>query len=87
MQAVLGHSQRTALQMVGVVDAMKFRSCLTPFAEVAPSEPCLRQALDRFYDGHPTRRRFGCWAVGAMEGGKVPAVAAEPWLARKTPRQ
>lgn len=53
VQAMLGHHQRSAVQILGTVDAMKFRSCLTLFAEVAPNETCFRQALDRFYDGTP----------------------------------
>lgn len=51
VQAMLGHHQRSAVQILGAVDAMKFRSCLTLFAEVVPNEPIFRQALDRFYDG------------------------------------
>jgi hypothetical protein len=41
---------------------MTFRPCTTPFAEAAPDEPCLRQALDRFCGGTPnaaTRRLPG----------------------------
>jgi uncharacterized protein (DUF1810 family) len=53
VQAMLGHPQRSAVQILGAVDAMKFRSCLTLFAEVVPTEPCFRRALDRFYDGTP----------------------------------
>lgn len=53
VQAMLGHPQSSAVQILGAVDAMKFRSCLTLFAEVAPDEPCFRQALERFYDGTP----------------------------------
>jgi uncharacterized protein (DUF1810 family) len=53
VQAMLGHHQRSAVQILGTVDAMKFRSCLTLFAEVAPNETGFRQALDRFYDGAP----------------------------------
>ena len=50
---MLGHHQGSAVQILGTVDAMKFRSCLTFFAEVVPNVPCFRQALDRFYDGTP----------------------------------
>jgi uncharacterized protein (DUF1810 family) len=51
VQAMLGHPELSALQILGEVDALKFRSCLTLFAEVAPGEPCFRQALQRFYGG------------------------------------
>jgi uncharacterized protein (DUF1810 family) len=51
VQAMLDHPELSALQILGEVDALKFRSCLTLFAEVAPDEPCFRQALQRFYGG------------------------------------
>ena len=51
VQAMLGHPGLSALQILGEVDALKFRSCLTLFAEVAPGEPCFRTALERFYGG------------------------------------
>ena len=53
VQALLAHPDRSAVDMLGEVDAMKFRSCLTLFAEVAPAEPCFRQALATFYQGQP----------------------------------
>lgn len=51
VQAMLGHPGLSAAQILGEVDALKFRSCLTLFAEVAPGEPCYRAALERFYGG------------------------------------
>jgi uncharacterized protein (DUF1810 family) len=51
VQAMLGHAGRSAEQILGEVDALKFRSCLTLFAEVAPQHPCFDQALQRFYGG------------------------------------
>lgn len=56
VQAVLQHEDRSAAQILGEVDALKFRSCLTLFAEVAPHEPCFAQALRRFYAGQPDPR-------------------------------
>jgi len=53
VNALLRHSDRSAAEMLGDVDAMKFRSCLTLFNQVAPSEPCFSAALARFYDGEP----------------------------------
>lgn len=53
VQAVLAHADRRATDMLGEVDALKFRSCLTLFADVAPDEPCFRAALAAFYDGQP----------------------------------
>lgn len=53
VQAMLGHAGLDAAQILGEVDALKFRSCLTLFAEVAPGERCFRDALQRFYGGEP----------------------------------
>ncbi len=51
VHAILGHADRTAVEILGEVDAMKFRSCLTLFHAVAPGEPCFADALQVFYDG------------------------------------
>jgi uncharacterized protein (DUF1810 family) len=51
VRALLGHPERSAVEMLGVVDAMKFQSCLTLFATVAPHEPCFAEALATFYGG------------------------------------
>ena len=51
VQAMLRHAGRPAVDILGQVDAMKFRSCLTLFAEVAPGEPCFLAALQAFYAG------------------------------------
>ena len=46
-------ADRSAVEILGEVDAMKFRSCLTLFDAVAPGEPCFANALQVFYDGKP----------------------------------
>lgn len=51
VQAMLRHAGRDATTILGEVDAMKFRSCLTLFAAVAPDEPVFAQALVAFYGG------------------------------------
>ncbi len=51
VQALLQHADRSAAQMLGEVDAVKLRSCLTLFARVAPHEPVFAQALDAFFAG------------------------------------
>lgn len=53
VQALLSHPDKSAVDMLGEVDAMKFRSCLTLFAAVAPDEPCFEKALAVFYGGKP----------------------------------
>lgn len=51
VKAITYHSNRTARQMLGETDALKFRSCLTLFEAVAPDESCFSSALDAFYAG------------------------------------
>lgn len=50
LDAVLA-SGRPVSQLLGPVDAIKLRSCLTLFLAAAPEEPRLAQALQRLYDG------------------------------------
>ena len=49
--AVLKHPNRTAHEIFGSPDDLKFRSCLTLFDAAAPNESLFRQALDAFYEG------------------------------------
>lgn len=49
--AMLAHENLRAEEILGAVDAMKFRSCLTLFEYVAPQEAAFGLALDRFYGG------------------------------------
>ncbi|WP_431268760.1 DUF1810 domain-containing protein [Dankookia sp. P2] len=42
---------RSAEEILGEVDALKFRSCLTLFAAAEPGEGVFRTALDRYYAG------------------------------------
>ena len=51
VQAMLSHEHVSAVAILGTVDALKFRSCLTLFEEVAPGEPVFGQAIERFYGG------------------------------------
>ena len=49
-----GHEGRSALEILGSPDDLKFRSCLTLFAEAASDDADKRlfgSALQRFYDG------------------------------------
>ena len=41
---------RSALEILGSPDDMKFRSCLTLFARAAPDEPVFREALQKYFD-------------------------------------
>lgn len=37
----------------GTPDDLKFRSCMTLFAQLVPDEPVFKQALERFFAGKP----------------------------------
>ena len=47
------HASRSAVAILGEVDALKFRSCLTLFASAAPSEPIFGELLELFFSGQP----------------------------------
>ena len=51
VRAMLAHEHLRPEEILGAVDAMKFRSCLTLFESVAPEPGVFRQALERFYGG------------------------------------
>ncbi len=48
---VLAIDDRTAHQIFGSPDDLKFRSSMTLFAAVAPDDPLFRRALERYYGG------------------------------------
>ena len=50
VRAMLTHQHKTAERILGDVDAMKFKSCLTLF-EAVSDEAVFAQALERFYGG------------------------------------
>ena len=52
-QLVLAQRNTTAHDIFGSPDDLKFKSCMTLFAEVAPDEPVFQQALVRFFGGQP----------------------------------
>ncbi len=53
---VLALEDRTAGQVFGSVDVLKFRSSLTLFARVSASTSIFQQALEKFYGGEPDPR-------------------------------
>lgn len=50
-ELVLGVDGRTALQIFGSPDELKFRSSMTLFAQVAPDEPVFQRALVKYFGG------------------------------------
>lgn len=55
-QLMLAVPDRSAHDILGSPDDMKFRSCMTLFNAVSPQEPLLRQALERYFGGLPDPR-------------------------------
>ena len=47
---------RSARQIFGSIDALKFRSSMTLFASITEKEDMFQQALDRYFDGEPDTR-------------------------------
>jgi len=50
-QAVLDVEGKTAHEIFGSPDDLKFRSSMTLFAHAAPDEELFRAALDKYFDG------------------------------------
>jgi uncharacterized protein (DUF1810 family) len=53
---MLRHSGKSALQLLGSPDELKFRPCVTLFARAAANEDdrsLFKRALDHFYEGEP----------------------------------
>ena len=51
--AVAMHEGQGADEIFGHPDDLKFHSCMTLFADVAPHEALFQDCLDRFFDGQP----------------------------------
>ena len=49
--AMLAHRDRSAEAILGGIDALKFRSCMTLFEAVADDPASFAEALDAFYGG------------------------------------
>lgn len=50
-QVMLAHTDIEAASILGELDALKFRSCLTLFSLADPAEPIFITALERFFNG------------------------------------
>ena len=50
--ALLVNPNSDAISILGELDALKLKSCLTLFSVAQPSEKIFRIALDRLFDGH-----------------------------------
>jgi uncharacterized protein (DUF1810 family) len=52
-EAIAVTTGSTADRILGPVDAMKLRSCMTLFAAAAPEEKVFGEVLTRYFDGQP----------------------------------
>jgi len=44
-------NEKSAKQILGYIDALKFRSCLTLFAIACDPDPVFQKALDKYFGG------------------------------------
>ena len=52
-EIVAGVEGRTAREIFGPIDEMKFRSSMTLFARAAPDEDIFQRCLDKYFAGSP----------------------------------
>ncbi len=57
--AVAMHDGRDIAEIFGYPDDLKFHSCMTLFADVAPDEAIFQACLDRFFGGTPDAATIG----------------------------
>lgn len=62
--AMLAHRGADAGDVLGELDALKFRSCLTLFATADPSDPGLAAALDHLFTGERDGRTLELLQAG-----------------------
>jgi uncharacterized protein (DUF1810 family) len=61
VRLITNHKGKSALEILGSPDDLKFRSCLTLFCQAASDDSdrvLFTEALDQFYRGKPDRRTF-----------------------------
>ena len=61
---MLAVPERSAHEILGSPDDLKYRSCLTLFALAAPQEALFREGLERFYAGQPDPRTLALCGAG-----------------------
>ena len=53
VQAIAAHGDRSAVEILGTIDAAKYRSCLTLFDLAAPQDPGFADELRRRFGAQP----------------------------------
>lgn len=61
--ALCVHEGVSAARILGELDALKLRSCLTLFAAAVPDEPLFGAALDQFFEGRRDERTLALLAA------------------------
>ena len=69
VEAVCTHKGMSAGQILGSLDAMKFRSCLTLFAEVDGPDSAFARALAQFFDNQRDPRTLDLLGRSSRGGG------------------
>ena len=64
VRAMLAHRPASAARILGELDALKFRSCLTLFQQADPAQPLFSEALGVFFAGQPDPRTLQLLARG-----------------------
>jgi uncharacterized protein (DUF1810 family) len=55
-QALLGLRTSDPVAVMGGIDALKLRSCMTLFSLARNADPAFQAVLDKYYGGMPDRR-------------------------------
>ena len=69
VEAVAAHKGMSATQILGSLDAMKFRSCLTLFAEADGPDSAFARALEQFFDDQRDPRTLELLGRSSRGGG------------------
>ena len=65
-ELVLAADGKTVHEIFGSPDDLKFKSCMTLFAQVAPDEPVFSRALERFFGGQPDEMTLNLLKPGGV---------------------
>lgn len=68
VRAMLAHRTASVAHILGDLDALKFRSCLTLFAQADPAQPLFLQALEVFFAGQPDGQTLQLLARSGGDG-------------------
>lgn len=67
--AMNAHTGMSAVEVLGEIDATKFRSCLTLFAKASGGDPVFDVALAKYFSGHPDDATLALLADPPTEHG------------------